>query len=246
MLNLKEKELESLLRFRLGTKRTGSLLSVKGGQLLNEDFLKRYLHEMKGRLNAPNEKVAASLMLKSCGMLVALHFYLFTVFGKRLPGDPSLMSWEIDDESQGWLPSFYFDRGAEIAEGSREEQLKKLTEDVFKHHVSQLITSCCQTCSISKRILWENIAVYLFWMYGTVQTEMTDPEMKKRAKRDFYFLLYEAEPELFGLSEHPFAGFYPGQAKEQTRSTCCLYYATDKNGVTCSTCPRKKQKERVS
>lgn len=33
MLNLKEKELESLLRFRLGTKRTGSLLSVKGGQL---------------------------------------------------------------------------------------------------------------------------------------------------------------------------------------------------------------------
>ena len=38
MLNLTKEELESLLRFRLGTKQTGSLFSVKGNKLLDEDF----------------------------------------------------------------------------------------------------------------------------------------------------------------------------------------------------------------
>ncbi|MBU8785483.1 MULTISPECIES: IucA/IucC family C-terminal-domain containing protein [Bacillus] len=248
MLNLTEKELESLLRFGLGTKRTGSLLSVKGDRLLHAGFLKRYLGKMKGGLNAPNEKVAASLMMKRCGMMTALHFYLFTVCGKRLPADPSLMSWEIDDGGQGWAPSFYFEHEAEIVQENRRQELEKLTEGVFKHHVDKLITACFQACSISKKILWENIAVYLFWMYETLQTEISDQELKKRAEQDFYYILYEAEPDLFGtdVCENPLAKFYQGQDAEQTRSTFCLYYATDKSGATCSTCPRKKQKERVS
>lgn len=69
MLNLTKEELESLLRFRLGTKQTGSLFSVKGNMLLDEDFLGRYAEAIKDRLNAPNQKVAASMLVKRGGML---------------------------------------------------------------------------------------------------------------------------------------------------------------------------------
>ncbi|RCK12625.1 DUF2573 family protein [Bacillus licheniformis] len=50
-----------------------------------------------------------------------------------------------------------------------------------------------------------------------------------------------------GEDENPLKRFYPGQhAEDRTRTTCCLYYATDENGVKCRTCPRNKHKERVS
>ena len=139
MLNLTKEELESLLRFRLGTKQTGSLFSVKGNMLLDEDFLGRYAEAIKDRLNAPNQKVAASMLVKRGGMLAALHFYLFTVCGKRLPADPASVSWEIEADDQGWTPSFYFHKGAELIEGDRTEELKKLTEDIFRRHLGGMI-----------------------------------------------------------------------------------------------------------
>ncbi|KAA6450585.1 IucA/IucC family C-terminal-domain containing protein [Bacillus swezeyi] len=249
MLNLKKEELESLLRFRLGTKQTGSLLSVKGSMLLNEDFLRSYVQDIKDRLNAPNQKVAASMMIKRCGMLAVMHFYLFTVYGKRLPRGPASMSWEIEGDDEGWAPLFYFTEGAEPAEGNRREALEQLTEDIFRNHVGRLIAACRRACSVSKQILWENIAVYLFWMYETLQTEMTDLKLREQAAQDFHFLLYEAQPGLFeeDADENPLGRFYPGHdGDDRIRATCCLYYATDQNGVTCSTCPRKKRKERVS
>lgn len=246
MLNLTKEELESLLRFRLGTKQTGSLFSVKGNMLLDEDFLERYAEDMKDRLNDPNQKVAASMLVKRSGMLAALHFYLFTVCGKRLPAAPASVSWEIEADDRGWTPSFYFHKGAELIEADRSEELKRLTEDIFRRHLGGLIAACRRAFSISKHILWENIAVYLYWMYDTL---LEDPKLKARAAQDFHFLLFEAEPGLFeeGADENPLKRFYPGQhAEDRTRTTCCLYYATDENGVKCRTCPRNKHKERVS
>ncbi|MFN2744192.1 IucA/IucC family C-terminal-domain containing protein [Bacillus sp. z60-18] len=249
MLNLNKEELESLLRFRLGTKQTGSSLSVKGSQLLDEDFLGSYVQDIKDRLNAPNPKVAASMIIKRCGMLAALHFYLFTVYGKRLPTEASSVSWEIDPDDEGWLPSFYFAEGAEPAGENRRNALQTLMEDIFRNHIGRLIASCRKACSISKHILWENIAIYLYWMYETLQTETADSNVKERAASDFHFLLYEAHPDLFeeGAAENPLNRFYPGRdVKDRTRATCCLYYTTDKSGRKCSTCPTNKRKERVS
>lgn len=142
------------------------------------------------------------MLVKRSGMPAALHFYLFTVWGKRLPTAPASVSWEIEADDRGWMPSFYFHKGAELIEADRTEELKRLTEDIFRCHLGGLIAACRRVFSISKHILWENIAVYLYWMYDTL---LEDPKLKARAAQDFHFLLYEAEPGLFeeGADENP-------------------------------------------
>nr|MDH3153324.1 hypothetical protein [Bacillus licheniformis] len=98
MLNLTKEELESLLRFRLGTKQTGSLFSVKGNMLLDEDFLGRYAEAIKDRLNAPNQKVAASMLVKRGGMLAAAAF--LSVYGLRKTA-PSRPGFRIVGDRSG-------------------------------------------------------------------------------------------------------------------------------------------------
>ena len=58
------------------------------------------------------------MLVKRGGMLAALHFYLFTVCGKRLPADPASVSWEIEADDQDGRRRFIFTKVLSLSKGT--------------------------------------------------------------------------------------------------------------------------------
>ena len=140
------------------------------------------------------------MLVKRGGMLAALHS--LSVYGLRKTA-PSRPGFRIVGDRSGWMKDgrrrFIFTKVLSFIEGDRTEELKKLTEDIFRRHLGGMIEACRQTFSISKHILWENIAVYLYWMYDMLRR---NPKVKSTGGARFPFSsFYEAEPGLFDEGE---------------------------------------------
>jgi ferric iron reductase protein FhuF len=93
---------------------------------------------------------------------------------------------------------------------------------------------------ISRQTLWENVMLYVYWLYETVLPKLGETEF---ADEDFQALL-DAPASFFGMNRNPAATFYSEkvyvekhQATMRVRKTCCFYYQTNSSGARCSTCP---------
>ena len=83
----------------------------------------------------------------------------------------------------------------------------------------------------SKLILWDNIAIYLFWLYETVLPKNRRTQKYRiEPKEDFDYLISEAPETLFG-NEHtnPIKRYYHKkvyiedlQEEVRVRTTCCF------------------------
>ena len=104
------------------------------------------------------------------------------------------VSIETDDNETLWLPSFHFaNLKTETFEEDRDKWRKTCIESLFKVHFFPLIDFLARTTKVSKLILWENIAVYIYWFYETVLVEEGIQEtVKSRAKEDFQFIIFHA------------------------------------------------------
>ena len=103
-----------------------------------------------------------------------------------------------------------------------------------------------KSAKISKMILWENVAVYIFWLYEKILSQAEDHEVKERAQEDFSFLIETAIGKLFGrYHSNPIAGFHTEPVYQEEsdtyiriRKTCCFSYLLKDKGSYCKTCPR--------
>jgi ferric iron reductase protein FhuF len=239
-------EIRELEKFRLSTKRAHSPLSIRVDQLLHEETLTTYLEMLQRKLGAPNMIVTASILMKRYSFLAVMALYAMSVWNKRLSIAVHQVWLETEDSAETWLPAFRLEQfECEEVNAARDQWRKETIQILFARHMNVLIERLCQTTKISPLILWENVAIYIFWLYETLLEDKTFAHINEQLRDDFHFVIQEAKGELFGrYSQNPLARFwkektYSSLAKKEIRrrTTCCLYYkiATDRSH--CQTCP---------
>jgi siderophore-iron reductase FhuF len=214
--------------------------SFNVANLLDESFLKDFLKKLSVTIGAPSEKVAASIFIKRYAFLAVMSLYTMTAFNKRLNLSLENVKMELAKQGKDWLPGISLkDATVQDWDGNdRSQWCAGILKDLFANNLYPLISQLEKTVGISKLILWENIAVYLFWLYET--------ELKgyHQAAEDFHSLISEAEGKLFGhYNLNPLQEYFAEKtyleewdAEVRVRKTCCFTYQLPA-GKRCKTCP---------
>jgi ferric iron reductase protein FhuF len=246
MMLFSENEIAQLKKFRLSTEATDSPLSIRLDQLLREDCLTAYLEMLKERIHAPNKAVAASMFMKRYVFLLVMSLYAMSVWNKRIHFDFKNIWMESEDENEVWMPTFRFETLKYTkADNDRQSWRNQVIVDLFANHTYSLVEMLADVSKLSKLILWENIAIYIFWLYESLMEDEKFAGIRGQLVADFHFVVQEAEGNLFGAYyKNPLSRFWKEktfsaelQKEIRMRTTCCLYYQTTKDGARCQTCP---------
>ncbi|PFP30061.1 hypothetical protein COJ96_07670 [Bacillus sp. AFS073361] len=208
--------------------------------LLDETYLKDFLKNLSVTIGAPSEKIAASIFIKRYAFLAVMTLYSMTALNKKLNVSLDNIKMEAAVQGKDWLPGISL-KDADLQDwdgNNRTEWRSRVLRDLFANNIYRLISQLEKTVGISKLILWENIAVYLFWLY---ETELKDDH---QAAEDFRYLISEAEGKLFGrYNLNPLPKYFAEKTyleewdtEVRVRKTCCLTYQLPA-GKRCKTCP---------
>ena len=243
MAKLTHNEIEALMKFRFSAEKSENHLTLTGLELINSDRLQILIDNyLQAKLNTDKQSVIGSMIVKSYAFLAALVLHSMSVFDKGLDSSLENISIQTEDSGPFWLPSFYFyNLNVTTPDaGYRDQWRSDVVKLLFTENFSRVITSISKQLKVSKAILWENTATYIFWMYETLLEDASlSDEMKAKIEDDFQFIIHEAVPELFATkSRNPITQFYlPKQDNIRMRKTCCLFYLTSSSRDRCSTCP---------
>ncbi|GHH97612.1 siderophore-iron reductase FhuF [Neobacillus kokaensis] len=204
--------------------------------LLDGSFLNKFITELSHSIGAPSDKTAASIFIKRYAFIAVISLYAMTVWNKEI--DISVENIKMESAAKGkeWLPSFSLkDTTVQKWNGSNRSNWRRaVVQNLFSNNLSPIIDILGKTCNISKLILWENIAVYLFWLY---KTELRDSKIENAAA-DFNYIMCEASSIFGSFQGNPLIKFI-GEHEDaivRTRKTCCFSYQLPA-GKRCKTCP---------
>lgn len=241
---LNTNEIEQLKQFRLSTEEKLSELSIRLNVLLDNGILLRYLENAGSRIGSPNLKVTASIFVKRYAFLAVIYLYGMTVWNKKLTVSFHNISIQTDSAEDLWLPKFYFHHmKIEKASENRYEWRKEALLELFAENIHVLIGRLSTATKAPRLVLWENISVYVFWLYQNVLAKFEDKEIQERASADFHYLVHEAPGRLFGdEDDNPLQELYErGQAGHpangHVRTTCCFSYLLESTAKHCTSCP---------
>ncbi len=204
-------------------------------------------------MNAPDLKVAASIFMKRYAFLPVITLYSMTMLKKKL--NPSIQNISFIDsfENDMWLPSIKFQSMSSIDMDTDYPHLReKLYRELFAQHIYGVMDTLSRVTKLSKLIMWENIGIYLFWLYESLLEENKDPMIHRLITEDFHFLLDDQNAKLFGPYNHnPLKRYFHEKryfqqydAHVRVRSTCCFSYRLDEKENRCKTCPQACKKLR--
>jgi ferric iron reductase protein FhuF len=231
---LKENDLGLLQKYRLSSE-IGKSFNV--ANLLDKAYVSEFMKNLAYSIGAPSERTAASIFIKRYAFIAVISLFAMTMGNKKM--NLSLDNIEMEEAERGkdWLPKIsLMDTSVEEWNGEdRNEWLKSVYRDLFANNIYPVINHFEKTFKISKLILWENIAVYLFWLY---ETELKGIE-NSNVISDFRFLIMEAEGNLFGkYNLNPIEKYYydkNSRDEVRIRKTCCYTYQL--GSKRCKTCP---------
>ncbi|MBT2643388.1 (2Fe-2S)-binding protein [Bacillus sp. ISL-41] len=216
--------------------------------LTDESEMGFYLERFNEGLKAPDAKTAASVFMKRHAFLAVLYLYSMTAFNKRLDVSPENIILADAIKDGLWLPGFYLkNKSTDVCPyGQREEWRKEAVRHLFVDNLFPVMDAISKSAKISKLILWENVAVYIFWLYEKILSQIEDHEVMMRAEDDFSFLIKSAPGKLFGrYNNNPIARYYSEPVYQEEadsyiriRKTCCYSYLLKEKGSYCKTCPR--------
>jgi ferric iron reductase protein FhuF len=222
---------------------------VSLASLLDEDFLNDYLSQLKVELKADSLFAAGSQLMKKLGFLLAVPtLYSLSVYHKCLPIQLENCFLVPAHNNGKWIPNMFIKDLAvmQMNGKNREEERNFYVKNLF-NTMQTLIQSISNVAKVPKPILWENVAIYIYWLYEEkMKTEIGSGEFKQ-AIGDFNYLLQEASVETYQETFNPIARFYSVKRDVEgieepirIRRTCCFYYETGEDRDFCSTCPKSK------
>lgn len=230
--------------------------SIPATDLLDKDKSLDYLDKVASIFEATTTVANASLFAKRYSFLIiASSLYAMSRYDKSL--DYSIENCHIESIHQGqaWLPKVRLTewQATRPGEGGRNEWRDQVIRNVFADNLSKAWRAVSKSASVSKSVLWENTAIYVYWLYENKFAEGADAELKARIQADYDYLRTAAPAHLFGETRNPLAKFdspkVATKASNQPiriRKTCCFYYqASDEPNDYCPTCPKIKH-ERVA
>jgi ferric iron reductase protein FhuF len=244
MVNDTSKDITTLLWFRLSETLNKEPLTIEVDSLLSGE-LENYISKVMVGIGAPNDKVTASMIMKRYAFFAAMALFTMSHSDRRINIRMNNITLVSHYEDGLWLPKFYLkDLSFELVSGDRQLWREQYVKGLFANHIYLLIDQLSKITKISKLILWENIAVYLFWLYESV-LEDSNEERKGIIQEDFRYLFYEAPGHVFGEYNHnPLTKydsekiFNPDTEKYiRYRKTCCFSYQLEGNHKRCNTCP---------
>ncbi|VEF49721.1 putative ferric iron reductase protein [Bacillus freudenreichii] len=229
---LSHQETQKLMEYRLAVADAGQ--SVGYASLLDPKRLPDFLAWLTGRIGAPNACVTSSILIKRMGFYAVIHLYALTVLDKKLNVDLRELKLVDHSNAELWLPDFFLgDVDVQEPSEDRNEWRAAVLEDLFAHCITPLVQLLKEQTRLSEKVMWENIAIYIHWIYEKLMVG----ELHIRAKADYRYLFHEAPGKLFGpYRENPLSPF--SKRAGAARKTCCLSYMLRKQEKgTCSTCP---------
>jgi ferric iron reductase protein FhuF len=240
MVNMLEKNgLLHLQKYRLSSDLQHTFTIA---DLMDKTLLTDLIKELTYSLGAPSEKVAASIFIKRYAFIAVISLYAMSSSNRKI--NLSLENIEMEKAVLGkdWLPKISLkDLSIEEWDGkNREEWRKTIYRELFANNIYPIIEQLEKTFQLSRLVLWENIAVYLFWLYETELKNNDNPF----AKDDFHYLFSEAEGKLFGsYHNNPLQKYHSEkkyleefQEEIRVRKTCCFTYQLP-SSKRCKTCP---------
>ncbi|MBS8265935.1 hypothetical protein DYI25_16025 [Mesobacillus boroniphilus] len=249
MAELTQNEIAILANYRFVVAEPEKDVQIDFRPFLDEATMGVYLKRFNKGLKAPDMKTAASVFMKRHAFLAVLYLYSMSVFNKKLNVSPGNIILADAIKDGLWLPEFYLkNKSTDVcpAAGKREEWRMEAVRHLFVDNLFPVMDAISKSAKISKLILWENVAVYIFWLYEKILSQTEDHDVKARAAEDFSFLVKSAPGKLFGRHHNnPIARFYsePVYLEEtdsyiRLRKTCCFSYMLKEKGSYCKTCPR--------
>jgi ferric iron reductase protein FhuF len=244
MVSDTSKDITTLLWFRLSETLNTEPLTIEVDSLLSGN-LEDYISKVMVGIGAPNDKVTASMIMKRYAFFAAMALFTMSHSDRRINIRTNNVTLVSHYEDGLWLPKLYLkDLSFEFVSGDRQLWREQYVKGIFANHIYLLMDQLSKITKISKLILWENIAVYLFWLYESVLNESSE-ERKEIIEEDFRYLFYDAPGSVFGEYNHnPLTKynseniFNPDTEKYiRYRKTCCFSYKLEGNHKRCKTCP---------
>ena len=233
--------LEESCRFIAGEAEVEDTISLHS--LIN-DGTEEYLTKVKAALGTDEMDVAASLLMKRLGFLAVNCLLSMTAFNKTLKVDPANIWIDSYVENDVWLPKLRYTQVEAVKATefeTREEWRVQHFRELFNGVLAPLIERMSKESKVSRHTLWENVVLYIYWMYESI---LPNQRLESPYQEEDFKSLLEADPSLFGLKRNPVAMFYKPktfvelhQTEVRMRTTCCYYYKTNSEGSRCSTCP---------
>ncbi|MEW9502520.1 iron reductase [Jeotgalibacillus marinus] len=243
-------------KYRLTVKTKPSVLSIPTVDLLDEQQLYTFLVHLKEKIKSANVMVAASLFVKRYSFAILIALYSMSALNKRVDFSINNISVETLEESDVlWLPSFKLDNLV-IEEASDLNRLKwrdDILKQVFADHVDLLFTQINRTTKLSKKIMWENLYIYIRWMYQNLLDDSQFSGFHHTIANDFHYILKKATSSLFGsYDQNPFLIYNNSkqhiEQNNQTvlkRTTCCYSYLVGDKDNFCKICPIVRNHKRA-
>jgi len=234
-------ELEYLTKYRF-TKEKIHVPHTKLEDIFNDSLLQKFLHGLMKDLKAPNLKVTSSIFMKRYAFLAVIQLAVMSIYNKafRLSKEQMYLQHEFKDGM--WLPNFYFEDYSLVSlpdDVRRKEWRSEVISSLFKRHFNPLMNLLYKKTKISKKVLWENVFVYISWFYESALEDKELCEHHEILKDDYRFITDKANGPLYGAySENPLTIFYEQRERGvNIRKTCCFSYLIESKGGRCKTCP---------
>ncbi|MBM6383135.1 MAG: (2Fe-2S)-binding protein [Paenibacillus sp.] len=228
----------------LGEPPERSVRTIALSELHQESACREYISWFQEYIDAPDMKVAASMLAKRIG-------YLWTApLVKAMSFHHQHVSFELENSLLYHPPLSAHEGGtrfpflavnrlqAEAQTADREVWREKVVEEMFAVQLTPLLKSLAAVAPLSMSILWENIMVRI----GPLYTPVADDGGKEcqHIQNDFSYLTQDAPGQVFGVKRNPFTRFTETQnnvpVAKSKRITCCFYYQMSEEY--CNKCPK--------
>ncbi|KAB7707030.1 hypothetical protein F9802_08385 [Bacillus aerolatus] len=210
---------------------------IKLSDLTDEEKLAAFLQKKADQICSDQPKVAGSIFMKRYAFLLVGVLASWSLF-RKLPALQAEEAQLVDYEKNGnWQPKFSI--GSELSVNDHPGE--------WLCHMGEVVDALRKTTKLANLIAWENVAIYIFWLYDTVAEEEAFAAVRNRAKADLDWLLADEQASLFGsYHANPLARYDRTKIevegrdeKIKVRKTCCFNYLLDKPGAkNCKTCPK--------
>ncbi|WP_246946135.1 siderophore-iron reductase FhuF [Bacillus pinisoli] len=244
---LQSNEWEVLTNYRLTTEDSEHAYCFSCTKLLNEAFVSEFIEKLKEMYGVNETFVAASQFIKRYAYMVTVpYLYSMSMFHKRIDIGLEGTIFQSYEENKVWLPKLQIQsQDALLPTHDRASWRAAGFESLFKDHLAPVISMVAKQGKISKHILWENAAVYVFWIYESMMKE----QPKNEIISDDFNALLAADCSVFGdYSKNPIHKYYTEKkyydhvdTEIRLRKTCCLYNRLPGSQGSCSTCPQACQ-----
>ncbi|MDP4553435.1 siderophore-iron reductase FhuF [Alkalihalobacillus macyae] len=240
MFSKEEKEILEQLSLQIGND-VASYPKIE--RILDEEKITEILQGLVDEGHFPNLFVAGSQFMKRYGiMTIAPIFFAFTMWNKRIEAGPDQLGYRIEFEQDSWTMKLAV-RNEWIGPENRTDARAKLANELINQNLAPFVETMVKATKLSATILWENAAIYLFWIYETLIPSKGNEEQKQRAKEDFHYIVHQFQCTSFTCGTNPFLPYYTEKKERaegtmRTRKTCCLRDQISPDTMCCKTCPK--------